>query len=281
MTVPFLSDVVSYPFLRNALAAGLLASISCGVVGSYVVARRITSVSGAIAHSVLGGLGAARYCQVVLGWSWFTPFTGAVFAALVSALVIAWVGSVAREREDTAIGAVWALGMAAGLLFISQTPGYSEDLMSYLFGNILMVSHRDLGVMAGLDALVLAIAAAFHRGLVAVSFDEEFASIRGLGVRFHTIVLYCLAAVTVVMLVTVVGIVLVIALLTLPAASASRFTRSLGGMMVLAACLAALVTTSGLALSYEADLSAGPTIILVAGAIYVAFTSAGLFRKRA
>ena len=216
-------------FLRYALAAGLLASVACGVIGSYVVTRRITYIAGGIAHCVLGGMGAARYLQIVHGWEWCHPLYGAVAAALMAAFVIGMVSLHAREREDAVIGAVWAVGMAVGILFIWKTPGYNEDLMSYLFGNISMVTRDSLWLILALDVVVVAAGLAFYHQFVAVSFDEEFARLRGVRVEFYYFLLLGLTALTVVLLVTVVGIVLVIALLTLPAAIAGVSTTVLAG----------------------------------------------------
>jgi len=265
----FFSAVAEFPFLRHALAAGVLAGIACGVVGSYVVVRRITYIAGAIAHCVLAGLGIARYLQVVHGWP-ILPQYGAVAAAVVSAIIIGLVSLRAREREDTIIGAVWAIGMAVGILFIAVTPGYHEDLMSYLFGNILLISSSDLWTMALLDAVVLALGLGLYPQLAAACFDEEFARLRGLKVELFVLLLLVLIALTVVLLVSVVGIVLVIALLTLPAAIAGHFTTTLRGMMAVAAALAVAFTTSGLAVSYSPDLPAGATTIVIAGIAYLA-----------
>jgi len=212
----FLSDLTRYPFLQHALLAGALAGVACGVIGSYVVTKKISTIAGSIAHTVLGGLGAARYVQVVHGWDWFHPLYGAVLAALFAAMAIGVVTLKARQREDTVIGALWAIGMAVGILFISRTPGYNEDLMSYLFGNILMVSDRDLWLIAGLDLAVVAIGAVFYNQFLAICFDEEFARLRGVRVEWFYLLLLCLTALTVVLLVTVVGILMVIALITLP-----------------------------------------------------------------
>lgn len=264
----FLSAVVEYPFLRHALIAGVLTGIACGVVGSYVVVRRITYMAGAIAHSVLAGLGIARYLQVVHGWS-IQPEQGAVIAAVIAALIIGLVSLHVREREDTIIGAVWAVGMAVGILFISLTPGYNQDLMGYLFGNILMVGRGNLWNMAALDAVVVLVGLGMYPQLEAVCFDEEFARLRGLRVDFYVLLLLVLVALTVVLMVTVVGIVLVIALLTLPAAIAGQFTTTLRGMMALASLLAISFTTAGLAVSYSPDLPAGATTIVIAGAVYL------------
>ncbi|MFY9399417.1 MAG: metal ABC transporter permease [Desulfomonilia bacterium] len=269
----FLSDLASFSFLQYALAAGILASIACGVVGSFVVVRRITYIAGAIAHSVLGGMGAARYAEVVHGVSWLTPLVGAATAAIFSALIIGLVSLKVSEREDTVIGAVWSVGMATGIVFIFKTPGYGENLMSYLFGNILMVSSVDLWLMAGLDLLIVTAGLLFYRQFLAVCFDEELALLRGVRVQFLYLMLLCLVALTVVLLVSVVGIVMVIALLTLPAATAGYFSRRLIGMMGLSVLLCILFTTGGLAMSYAAALPAGATIILLAGAVYLAVTA--------
>lgn len=273
MITDFLNAVATQDFLRYALLTGLLASVACGVVGTYVVVRRITSLAGGIAHCILGGMGAALYFQRVHGILWCTPLLGAVVAALAAAFLIGTVTLRSREREDTVIAALWSVGMATGILFISRTPGYNEDLMSYLFGNILMVSPQDLWILAGLDTLVLGVVALFHRQFLAVCFDEEYARLRGLKVEGYYFLLLALTALTVVLLVTVVGIVMVIALLTLPVATAGQFTRSLKKMMILAMIFSALLTTSGLALSYGPDLPAGATIIVLSGAAYLAAMS--------
>ncbi len=265
----FFSALHNYSFIQYALLTGLLASIACGVVGSYVVTRRITYVAGGISHFILGGMGAARYLNVVYGWEKLTPLHGAIVSALLAAIIIGMVSMRARQREDTVIGALWAIGMAVGILFISKTPGYNQDLMSYLFGNILMVTSSDLWLIIGLDALVVLVGIFFYNQLLAVCFDEEFARLRGVNVEFFYLLLLCLTALTVVLLVTVVGIVMVIALLTLPAAIAGHFSKTLRQMMVVSTILSAFFTTLGLGLSYSPNLPAGATIIVLAGAAYL------------
>lgn len=260
--VDFIAALTQHSFLQYALLGGLLASIGCGVVGSYVVVKRIGYMAGGISHSVLGGMGIAFFFG-------FSPVGGALVAAIVSALLIGWIRLAWREQEDTLIGAVWAVGMAIGVIFISQTPGYSVNLMSYLFGNILMVQPQDIGLMALLDLLVIVTVVLFYRQFMAVSFDEEFARLRGVPVTFFYLLLLCMVAVTVVLLIQVVGLILVIALLTLPAAIASHYVKSLGKMMLLATLLGGLFTSLGLALSYKPDLPAGATIILLAGVVYI------------
>jgi zinc transport system permease protein len=276
----FLQALSRYEFMQMALLTGVLASIPCGIVGTYVVVRRITYIAGGIAHCVLGGMGAARYLQVVHGIEWAQPLYGAVVAALAAAMLIGVVSLRAREREDTVIGAVWAVGMAAGLLFISQTPGYGEDLMGYLFGNILMVTSHDILMIVVLDAVVVVAGLLFFRQLQAICFDEEFARLRGLDVEFYYLLLLCLTALTVVLLISVVGIILVIALLTLPVAIAGRFSKHLYQMMVLSVILCAVLTTAGLAVSYSPDLPAGATIVILAGAAYLVTMIAFGIKKR-
>lgn len=277
----FLADLHQQTVLQYALLTGILASIACGIIGSYVVTRRITYIAGAIAHSVLGGMGGARYLAVVHGWTWLHPLHGAVAAALLAAVIIGLIGLGSRQREDTVIGAVWAIGMAIGILFIFKTPGYNEDLMSYLFGNILMVSVQDLWMIAGLDLLIVLVGLVFYNQLLAVCFDEEFARIRGIHVEFYYLLLLCLTALTVVLLVTVVGIVLVIALITLPVAVAGYFSKRLWQMMGLSILFTILFTTLGLTLSYGPDLPAGATTIVLAGAVYLVVSlGARLIRLR-
>lgn len=256
------------PFLRYAFISGILASIAFGVIGTYVVARRITYIAGAISHCVLAGIGAGLYLQHALGITWFGPLAGAIVAALAAAIIIGLVSLHANQREDTVIGALWSIGMAIGLLFIAKTPGYLEP-MSYLFGNILLISEADLWLVLVLDALVLGATALFYRQFQAVCFDEEYARLRGLRTDIYYLLLLCLTALTVVLLVRVVGIVMVIALLTLPAAVAGSFARGLGQMMLLATLCSMAFIASGLAISYSRDLPSGPTIIVLAGLVYL------------
>jgi len=261
----FFAALAEQRFLQLALVGGLLASVGCGVIGPYVVVKRITFLAGGIAHAVLGGMGIAHF----LGGS---PLIGAVIAALAAALLIGWVNLKAGQREDTLIGALWAVGMATGILFIARTPGYNVDLMSYLFGNVLMVTPESLRLMAILDAGLIVTVALFYKQLQAVTFDEEFARLRGVRVTLFSLLLLCMVALTVVLLIQVVGLILVIALLALPAAIAGQFGGSLGRMMLVSVLLGALFTSGGLALSYGPDLPAGATMVLLAGAGYIVST---------
>jgi len=276
----FIDALMHHSFLQYALLTGLLASVACGIVGTYVVTRRITYIGGGIAHSILGGMGVAYFLSVAYRWNGLKPMYGAIIAALLAAIIIGLVSLKSRQREDTVISSIWAIGMAVGVIFISRTPGYNQDLMSYLFGNILMVTHSDLWLIAGLDALVIVIGILFYNQFTAVCFDEEFARVRGLNVSFYYLLLLCLTALTVVILVTVVGIVMVIALLTLPVAVAGHFTRTMWGTMILATILSIVFVVTGLAVSYGPNLPAGATVILIAGLAYLLVAvGAGIYRS--
>lgn len=269
----FLSALASQAFLQHALLAGLLASVGCGVVGSYVVVRRIGFLAGGIAHTVLGGLGVAW-------WLGAPPMAGAIVSALLAALALGWVNLRWREREDTLVAALWAVGMSVGVLCLSQTRGYAVDLAGFLFGNILLVGRAELGLMALLDLLILGLVGLFSRQFLAVVFDEEFARARGVRAGAFYLLLLCLVALTVVLLIRLVGLILVIALLTLPAATAAQFTRSLGAMMLWATVLGALTTSGGLALAYGPDLPVGAVITLLAGGLYALALGGSALRER-
>ena len=276
----FIKDLLELPFLQNAILAGILCSIGSGVVGTYVVLRRITYIAAAISHCVLGGLGAAKYFSVVYNLPWLKPVYGAIIAALISALIIGLISLKAKEREDSIISALWAVGMSMGVLFIYKTPGYNEDLMNYLFGNILMVSSEELYLIAGLDITTIILTAAFYKQTVAVCFDEEYARTRGVNVEFYYLLLLCMTALTVVLTVNVVGIIMVIALLTLPVAIASRFFNRVWKIMFGATVLGIIFTSTGLMVSYEPNLPSGAVTIVIAGVVYLISILVCLFKKR-
>ncbi len=263
----FFQALADFRFMQYALAACLLASIGCGTIGAYVVIKRIGFVAGGIAHTVLAGLGIAYYFGAA-------PLHGAIIAALVAAVLIGWIKLRWRQEEDILIAATWSVGMAVGILFIARTPGYAVDLTSYLFGNILLVTETDLVLMAALDALIIAFVLLFHRQFLATAFDEEFARLRGVNVEFFYIFLLCIVALTVVLLIQIVGLILVMALLVLPAAAAAQFVTSVTRMMFLGAGLSAVVTTLGLGVSFAADLPSGATMVVAAGVLYSAALAA-------
>ena len=258
----FLSELLSYRFMQLSLAACILASIGCGLMGALVVVRRISFVAGGIAHTVLAGIGLAVFLKG-------SPVVGAVMAAMTSAVLIGWIKLRWRQDEDVLIAAFWSVGMALGILFMSRTPGYGVDLMSYLFGNILLITEKEILMMFLLDAVIIVLLLLFYKQIIASSFDEEFARLRGLRVDAIYILMLCMVALTVVLLIQIVGIILVIALLVLPAASAAQFANSVSRLMALSVLFSMLITVSGLLLSYQPDLPSGSTIILLAGVVYL------------
>ncbi len=264
----FFIDLSRFSFLQYALIAAVLASTASGIVGSIIVIRRSTYIAGAISHCVLGGLGVARFFNVVYGIDWLTPMVGALIAAVIAASIIAWVIVYAKERIDSILSIIWAMGMAIGITFIMKTPGYSQDLMSYLFGSILMVSTSDLTLMLILDAIIIAGTVLFYNRILALCFNEESAKVYGVPVGLITFILHILIALTIVLLTQIVGVVLVIALLSIPAVTASRLTVNLSTMMVVATLLSLIASFGGLYISYTPGLPVGATIIELAGLIY-------------
>ena len=266
--------LLEYEFMRNALLAGLLASVACGVIGTYVVVKRIVFISGGIAHASLGGIGLGYLAGI-------SPILGALFFSLASATGMGLVIRRTKLPEDTAIGILWAMGMALGIVFIGLSPGYAPDLFSYLFGNILTVPVSDIILMAILDAVIIIIVVALYKEFLALSFDEEFGTVVGVPVEALYILLLCMIALTVVVLLRVVGMILVIALLTIPAILARQFTNNLRKMMLLAILFGAIFTFGGLWLSYILDLASGATIILLGGTVlFIYFGVVRLLRRR-
>ncbi len=258
-----MAEILQMEFMRHALAAGLLVSLVCGVVGTLVVVNRIVFLAGGIAHAAYGGIGLA----IFLGWPFLAGTLGVAFAA---ASVMAAVTLRARHRADAVVGVIWAVGMAAGIILIDLTPGYRSDLMSYLFGSILAVPASELGEMAAIAALVVGIVAWFYPDFLAMSYDPEFSRIRRVPVAALYSLMLILIAASVVIVIRVVGLILVIALLTIPPFIAESFSGSLKGMMARATALSAFFTVAGLVLSYVLDLTSGATIILVAAAGFAA-----------
>lgn len=266
---PPLIELLHWGFVQRIVLVALLAALAAGMMGSLVVARRTTYLAAAIAHCTLGGIGAAAYLSSRYGLGWCTPMLGATVSAILAALAIGLLSLGRREREDTIIGAVWTVGMAVGLLLLAHTPGYVGDPLAYVFGDILLISRHDVPRSLLVDGVILLVLAAGWRPILAVSFDPDFAALRGIrAARWHLLLLV-LTALCVVVLVKLVGIVLAIALLTLPGAIAGRFTRTLGGMMAAASAVAMLASIAGLAISYLRDLPAGPTIVIVAAGLYL------------
>ena len=255
-------EALQFGFMRNALLAGVLVSIACGIIGTLVVINRIVFVSGGIAHAAYGGIGLGYFFK-------FNPVLGAIVFSVAAAVGMGAVQRRTRQRADTIIGVMWAIGMALGIILVDLTAGYKADLMSYLFGSILAVPSGDLLIMLALDLIIITLVALFYKELLAISFDETFATVENVPVDAIHMLLLCLIALTVVMMMRVVGLIMVIALLTMPAAIAGQFARDMKRMMVLASILGVLFTTAGLWLSYSLNLTSGATIILVSGTAYL------------
>ena len=260
-------------FMRNALWAALLASVACGVIGTLVVVNRIVFLAGGIAHAAYGGIGLAFFFGI-------PTIIGAIGFSLAVAMAMAAVTLKAKHRSDTVIGVLWAVGMALGVILLDLTPGYNVDLMSYLFGSILTVPKSDLLQMLAVCVLILLFVTYYYNDLLAMSYDEEFALLKGVPVKFLYFLLIGLTAVSIVMIIRVVGLILVIALLTIPPFIAEKYATSLSKMMVLSSVLCAIFSLAGLWLSYTFNLTSGATIILVAGIGFFISFAAGRAKQR-
>ncbi|QKE27988.1 metal ion ABC transporter, membrane protein [Arcobacter acticola] len=264
-------EVLQYDFIQNALIAGVLISIAAGIIGSLVVVNKITFLTGGIAHSSYGGIGLAIYLGLPV-------LFGATVFAVLTAVIIAIITLNNRNRIDAIIGMMWASGMAIGIIFVDLTPGYNVDLMSYLFGSIIAVSNDDLIYMTALDIFIVSTVVFFYKQILAVSYDSEFATLRGINVKFFYTLILILAALCVVAAIKAVGLILVIALLTIPTYLAESFASRLSTMMVISSILATIFTILGLVVSYIYDISSGASIIMVA-VVILAFVKLIKFKR--
>ena len=254
-------EILQYEFMRNALIAAVLVNIACGIVGTYVVIKKIVFISGGISHAAFGGIGLGYFLGI-------NPIIAAVPFSILSAIVIGLIGRRSRLNEDTAIGIIWAVGMASGILFINLTPGYAPDLFSYLFGNILTIPVYDLYIMLAMDLIIIIIVVLFFREFYAISFDEEYSAINGIPGNLLYLLLLCIIALSVVILIRIVGIILVIALLTIPASICRQFTYNLKSLMISSIITGIIMTITGLWISYLLDLASGATIILLLAVVF-------------
>ncbi len=264
-------EVLQYDFIQNALIAGVLISIAAGIIGSLVVVNKITFLTGGIAHSSYGGIGLAIYLGLPV-------LFGATVFAVLTAVIIAIITLNNRNRIDAIIGMMWASGMAIGIIFVDLTPGYNVDLMSYLFGSIIAVSNDDLIYMTALDIFIVSTVVFFYKQILAVSYDSEFATLRGINVKFFYTLILILAALCAVAAIKAVGLILVIALLTIPTYLAESFASRLSTMMVISSILATIFTILGLVVSYIYDISSGASIIMVA-VVILAFVKLIKFKR--
>jgi zinc transport system permease protein len=255
-------ELFRYQFFYNAFISALLASIACGFIGTYIVARRIVFISGGITHSSFGGIGISYY----LG---FNPVLGAAVFSILSALGIEYISKKTEVREDSAIGILWSMGMALGIIFIFLTPGYSPNLMTYLFGSILTVNTTDLLLM-GLNTLIIVVFfLIFYRIILYISFDEEFARAHKVPVMLFNNILLIMVALTIVLSIRVVGIILVISFLTLPQTTANIFTKDFKKMIGFSVLFGCLGSFSGLIISYYANIPSGASIIFSFAVIFI------------
>lgn len=259
----FFQALWTNPFLQMALFVGLLSSIAGGVIGSYVVVKRIVFIAGSIAHSVLGGLGLFLFLSRTYHLPIFNPLIGALIFAILSALLIGWIHLNYQQREDTVIAAIWASGMAIGVIFIALTPGHNVELLNFLFGNILWSTRADLYLLCILDALVILITSIFHKQLLSICFDETQSYLQKIPVKTYTYLLLSLVAITVVILIQAIGAILIIAILSLPAATANLFTYRLSHMILFAVALSWIFTFLGIYASYSLNWPPGATIALI------------------
>jgi len=250
-------DILQFEFMQNALIASLIVSLICGIIGTLIVINRMVFIAGGIAHGSYGGIGLALYFGIA-------PMLGASLFALFLGLIIATITHKNSARLDSLIGVLWAFGMALGIIMSDLTPGYNVDLMSYLFGAILSVSYEDMLGMSAVLVLVLLFSIVFYKQLLAMSFDAQFAKLRGVNVTLLYFALVALIALGVVIIIRAVGLILVIALLTIPPYIAEKLTNSMATMMALSSVLSALFCGVGLWISYAFDVSSGASIILVA-----------------
>lgn len=249
-------EIFNYEFMQNAILASFLASIACGIIGTYIVIKRLVFLSGGISHSAYGGIGLGYLLS-------FNPIFGAVISSLLGAIFVSQMRKSKMENEDTLIGIIWAFGMALGVLFIGLAPGYAPDLMSYLFGNILTVSKSEIILMASADIIIILAVSLFFKQFQSITFDEEYSQTIGLNVDLFYLILFALIALTLVLLIKLVGIILVVALLTIPAAISKMLSKSLKSMMILSIIFGLVFTIFGLLISYYLNLPSGSAIIII------------------
>lgn len=253
-------EILSFEFIQNAIIAGVLASIVCGLIGPFVVAKRMVFISDGLSHTAFGGLGIAY-------WAGVNPLYGAIVFVLLTAIIIGLVEERSLYRNDLLIGILWSVGMAVGIIFIYITPGFAPDLMSFLFGNILTVPRTNIIFTSALVLFVLLCLAVFYKGFVSISLDEEFSRSRGLPVKALNVGLLLLIAVSIVTLIQVVGIVLIIALLTIPVAIANELSTRFRTIMLISVLVGAVICLGGLWASYHMELPSGAVIIMIGGAL--------------
>lgn len=255
-------ELLHYQFFLNSLFAAILASIACGIIGAYIVAKRMVFISGGITHASFGGIGIAYFLGL-------NPVFGAAFFSVLAALGIEWVSMKSNVREDSAIGILWSFGMAIGIIFIFITPGYAPNLMSYLFGSILTISRTDLWMIGSLAALLAVIFTVFYYPILFVAYDEEYARSHKAPVNFIKYMMVSLVAITIVLNIRLVGIILVISFLTIPQSTANIFTKRFNYIILLSIMFGIIGSIGGLLISYFYNIPSGATIIFVFVLVFV------------
>ncbi|KNY29460.1 metal ABC transporter permease [Pseudobacteroides cellulosolvens] len=261
-------SILEYGFIQNAFVASILSSIACGIIGTIIIEKKLVMMSGGIAHTAFGGVGMGYFLKI-------EPIIGALIFSLLSSLGIAKLHRKSNTQTDILMGLFWSVGMAAGILFIAFTPGYPPDMSSYLFGDILTVTRFDLLLMLILDNIVILLTVLLFNALRAYMFDEEFLKANGIKIQYFDYLVFAMIAVTVVLLIRVVGIILILALLTAPAAIAKLFTKDLKTIMILSCILGMVFSITGLWISYEMRIASGAAIIMVCGISYLIAVSIG------
>lgn len=259
-----MKDIIQYSFLLKAIIAAVLASISCGIIGTYITSRRIVFLAGGLSHIAFGGVGLAFYLNI-------NPVIGGLFFSILAAFGISYVNKSVIIKEDSFIGILWAAGMAIGIIFISLTPGYTPNLMTYLFGNILTVSWTNIYLMLGLSIFLIIFFKLFYYEIITVSYQEDFAKTQNINVSLFNYLLLLIIAVTIVLYIRIVGIILIIALLTIPQTTSSLFTKSYGQIIIYSILLGLISSLLGLYMSYNYDLPSGATIICVSIFFFILF----------
>ena len=255
-------ELFTYHFFTNAIMIAILTSISCGIIGTYIVSKRLVFISGGITHTSFGGIGLGYF----LGMN---PLIGAAVFSVLSALGIEYMSKKTEVREDSAIAIMWSFGMAVGIIFIFLTPGYAPNLMTYLFGSILTVTSLDLAISTGVTILVIVFFLLFFKTILFISFDPDFAKARQINVDLMNYLLITLVALTIVINIKVAGIILIISLLTIPQAAANLFFKDFKKIIFLSILIGLTGSISGLILSYYINIPSGATIIFTLVLIFL------------
>jgi len=266
-------EVLQYVFIQRAILATILTSVACGVIGVYVVTKRIVFIAGGISHACFGGIGLSFFLGL-------NPLVGLLPFSIFSAAALGFLSRKTKVSEDSAIGILWSLGVAVGVILIYLTPGYAPDLMTYLFGNILTVPASDIWLMIAIDIIILIVVVLFYKEFLSMCFDEEYTRVVGVSSDKIYLLLLCLLALATVAMIKVVGIILIIAMLSIPASISRKFSHNMRTMMVYSSIIGAVLSLAGLALSYRFDLPSGATIILVMSVVYLFVVGVSELQKR-